>query len=99
MATIVATEQLTFDDFKKDEYRAFKVEGQPDCISLPTMLDRLKDMLMRLERQMEAGDHLHITLSVRRPSENPIEDGAQRIANNMLKAYGAAYNPFSLSHP
>ncbi len=89
MAKTVATEELTFDDFHKDEYRAFQLEGESQCISIPTIRDRLLDMLVSIERQMAEGDHLSITLTVSRPSS-----AAQDMADAMLKQYAYSVGRF-----
>lgn len=93
MSHSIAAQQLAFDDFHKDEYRAFKLEGQPDCISIPTIRDRLQDILVQLERQMEAGDHLAITLTVSRPSPEAGEDDP--VGNIIARNLRQYCNPYS----
>lgn len=87
MSQMIATEQLVFDDFKKDNYRAFKLKGQPIFISLPTIRDQLLDMLVAVERQMEQGDHLAITLSVSRPSLDTDQYNYGQLLSNTRKSY------------
>jgi hypothetical protein len=90
MSQSIATEQLVFDDFHKDDYRAFKIEGESRCVSLPTIRDRLLDMLVTLERQMEQGDHLAITLTVSRPTTHDTYDFdsiMQPLRNAIMRRY------------
>lgn len=81
------SKEVKYGNFKKDEYRAFTPEHETQPVSLPVIHERLLATLMELERQMEAGDSLVITISVNN-AEPDFDAQAHAMAQNILNSYG-----------